>query len=92
MGKAFKKQIKTIENQREKKVEALKDLKPKDQTKAIESESISKDIYNRILEERIDEILKISREINFNNLIYNFNTPGISPIKFIKFKGPMHTF
>ena len=28
MGKAFEKQIKTIENQRQKHVDALKDLKP----------------------------------------------------------------
>ena len=39
MGKAFEKQIKTIEDQGEKQVEALKDLKPKEQTKAIEGES-----------------------------------------------------
>ena len=35
MGKAFEKQIKTIEDQGKKQVEALKDLKPKEQTKAI---------------------------------------------------------
>ena len=91
LGKAFLKQIKTIENQGEKQVEALKDLKLKKQTKAIENESISKDIYNKILEKRTDEILKMSKEISFNNLIYNFKTPGISSINFIKFRGPMHT-
>ena len=91
LGKAFDKQIKTIENQGEKQVAALKDLKPKEQTKEIESESISKDIYNRILEERMNEILKMSKEINFDNLIYNFKTPGISLINFIKFKRPIHT-
>ena len=32
------------------------------------------------------------REINFNNLIYNFKTPGISSINVIKSKGPMHTY
>ena len=35
LGKAFDKQIKTIEDQGKKQVEALKDLKPKEQTKAI---------------------------------------------------------
>ena len=35
LGKAFEKQIKTIEDQGKKQVEALKDLKPKEQTKAI---------------------------------------------------------
>ena len=35
MGKAFRKQIKTIEDQGEEQVEALKDLKPKEQTKQL---------------------------------------------------------
>ena len=74
LRKAFEKQIKTIEDQGEKQAEALKDLKPKQQTKAIESESISKDIFNQILEEKIDEIVNMSREINSNNLIYKFKT------------------
>ena len=59
LGKAFEKQIKTIEDQGKKQVEDLKGLEPK----AIESESnnkqsISKDIYNKILEKRMDEILE----------------------------------
>ena len=36
LGKAFEKQIKTVEDQREKQIYALKDLKPKEQTKSIE--------------------------------------------------------
>ena len=36
MGKAFEKQIKTVEDQGEKQIDALKDLKPKEQTKSIE--------------------------------------------------------
>ena len=32
LGKAFEKQIKTIEDQGEKRIKALKDLKPKEQT------------------------------------------------------------
>ena len=35
LGKAFEKQIKTIEDQGQKQVDALKDLKPKEQTKPI---------------------------------------------------------
>ena len=35
LGKAFEKQIKTIEDQGQKQVEALKDLKPEEQTKSI---------------------------------------------------------
>ena len=39
LGKAFEKQIKTIEDQGKKQIDALKDLKPKEQTKPIEDKS-----------------------------------------------------
>ena len=39
LGKAFEKQIKTIEDQGEKQIDSLKDLKPKEQTKPIEDKS-----------------------------------------------------
>ena len=39
LGKAFEKQIKTIEDQGKKQVDDLKDLKPKEQTKPIEDKS-----------------------------------------------------
>ena len=49
--------------------EKKEDLKPKEQTKAItyksdddnDKTSISKEIYDEMLEERIDEILKMSK-------------------------------
>ena len=40
----------------------------------------------------MDEIRKISREINYNKLIYHFTDQGIAPINVIKFKGPLSTF
>ena len=49
---------------------------------------ISKEIYDQILEERMDEI---SREINYNNLIYNFKG-SIPSINFATFGGPMYTY
>ena len=85
MGKVFEKQIKTIEDQGEKQTDALKDLKLKEQTKAItyksgddEKTSISKEIYDEILEERIHEILKMSKEINHGNLVYDSKGPNAS--------------
>ena len=39
LGKAFEKQIKIIEDQGEKQIDALKDLKSKEQTKPIEYKS-----------------------------------------------------
>ena len=45
-----------------------------------DSTSISKEIYDEILEERMNEILKISKEINYGNLVYDFigRTPSKS--------------
>ena len=93
LGKAFEKQIKTIEDQGKKQVDALKVLEPK----AIESGSnnkpvITKEIYDKILEERMDEILEMSREINYSNLVYEFKNSSISWISFIEFGGPMYTY
>ena len=39
LGKAFGKQIKTIEDQGKKQVDALENLKPKEETKSIEDKS-----------------------------------------------------
>ena len=56
-------------------------MKPEKQTKAITYKSdddntlISKEIYDDILEERMDEILKMSREINYSNLVYGIKGP-----------------
>ena len=52
---------------------------------------ITKEIYNKILEERMDEILEMSRKIYYNNLVYNFKGPT-SPISFTKFGGPLYTY
>ena len=77
MGKAFEKQIKTIEDQGKKQTDALKDLKLKQQTKATEGKSdnklsMQKENYDRLLSERVDKIRKIRGEINYNKLIYRF--------------------
>ena len=66
MGKAFEKQIKTIEDQGKKQLKALEYLKPKEQTKAIEDKSddkllTQKETYNKLLNEIMTEIQKISR-------------------------------
>ena len=55
LGKAFEKQIKAIEDHGQKQVEALNDLKPKEQTKTIADKSddeflTKKDTYNRLFD------------------------------------------
>ena len=61
LGKAFEKQIKTIEDQGQKQVEALKKKAIND--KSDNNPAISKEIYDKLLEERMYEILGISRKI-----------------------------
>ena len=91
LGKAFEKQIKTIEDQGQKQIDALKVL----ELKAIESESNNKPVttqetYDKT-EERMDEILKMSNKIDFDELIYNFKGPT-HPINVGKFGGAMYIY
>ena len=51
---------------------------------------MQKETYNKLLNERMTEIHKISREIDYKQLIYYFKTSVISPINFIIFRGPLH--
>ena len=56
MGKAFEKQIKTIEDQGKKQVDALENLKLKEETKPIEDKSNNQpkatDIFNELINKR----------------------------------------
>ena len=99
LGKAFEKQIKATEDQGKKQVDALKDLKnnKQKQAKAIEDKSDDKPSmqekkFNRLLDERMDEIQKIGKEFDLNNLTYYFISPNIAQINFIRFRGPLHVF
>ena len=92
LGKGFEKQTKTIKDQGKKQIDALKVLEPK----AIKSGSNNKpvktkEIYDKILEERMDEILKMRKKINFNNLTYNFKGQTAS-INVGNFGGPMYIY
>ena len=56
LGKAFEKQIKTIEDQGKKQVDALENLKPKEETRPIEDKSNNKSkatiIFNDLINKR----------------------------------------
>ena len=56
LGKAFEKQIKTIEDQEQKQVDVLETLKPEEETKSTENKSNNqqkaKVIFNKLIEER----------------------------------------
>ena len=76
LGKAFKKQTKTIEGQGKKQVKAIQDNKQlvninddndcKDKLLHSKEREIFKDIYNK----RYDEIEEINNKIDYNNLNY----------------------
>ena len=92
LGKAFQKQIKTIEDQGKKQVDALKVLEPKASKSGSNNKPvITKEIYDKIFEERMDEILKMREKIDFSNLTYNFKGQTAS-INFGKFEGPMYIY
>ena len=86
LGKAFEKQIKTIEDQGEKQVEALKDLK--DHREQLVNVNVNDDyedkllhskereIFRKIYKKRLDKIEELSKKIDDNNLILTTLSTG----------------
>ena len=72
MGKAFGKQIKAIEDQREKQTDALKDLKLKEQTKSIEDKfnipSKPTIIFNELINKRKKIMSELYDSVDYDNL------------------------
>ena len=72
LGKAFEKQIKTIEDQGKKQVKAIQDkqiinnVSYKDKLLLSKEREIFKDIYNK----RLDKIEELNNKIDYNNLEY----------------------
>ena len=79
LGKAFDKQIKTIEDQGKKQVDALKDLKPKEQTKPIEDKSNNQSkatiIFNDLISKRKKIMSELYDSIDYNNLNFEYVGP-----------------
>ena len=48
--------------------------------------------FNRLLDERMDEMQKLGKEFDLNNLTYYFKSPNIAQVNFIRFRGPLHVF
>ena len=81
LGKAFDKQIKTIEDQGKKQVDALNTLRsdnkitikkyiydPKD-TPFI---SKQKELFNKLIDERLEKIIDLDEKVNRDDLIYKY--------------------
>ena len=76
LGKAFGKQIKTIEDQ------VLKNLKPK-QLEAIKYNKNVDKSFDDFFNKRMAEIRDLSKKINFNNLTYRVSSKYLNLINFI---------
>ena len=94
LGKAFKKQIKTIEYQGEKQIKTLevheKQLVKDNNEKQSSMHSKQKEIFEEIANanKRLEEIHDLSIQIDFNNLTYRYQG-NTAPKNFIGFKGSL---
>ena len=79
MGKAFEKQIKTIEDQGKKQVDALENLKPKEEAKPIEDKSNNQlkatIIFNELINKRRKIMSKLYDSVDYNNLKFEYAGP-----------------
>ena len=85
MGKAFEKQIKTIEDQGKKQVDALENLKPKEETKPIKDTSNNQSratiIFNDLINKRKELMNKLYDSVDYNNLKFEY----VGPTKDVNF-------
>ena len=90
LGKAFEKQIKTIEDQGEKQIKALKghgkQLVKYGDEKESSTNSKQKGISEEIGSNRMEEIQDLSKQTDFDHLIVRYKGKT-SPKNFIAFKG-----
>ena len=79
MGKAFGKQIKTIENQGQKQIKAIQnqgqiktikryDYSDKDSPLILKQD----EIFNKLVDERLDEIIILDEKVNTVDLIHKY--------------------
>ena len=85
MGKGFEKQIKTIEDQRQKQVDALENLKPKEQAKPTEDKSDNQSKASIIFDNLINKRKKIMSESYYSIDCSNLNFEYVRPTKDVSF-------
>ena len=84
MGKVFEKQIKTAQDQGQKQVEALKNLKLKEQTKPTEGKSNNQSraaiIFNDLISKRKSIMNELYERVDKNKLKFEYvdNTKDVS--------------
>ena len=97
LGKAFEKQIKTIEDQREKQIKAIQDqgqvktIKKYDYDDDEDTPFISKqkEIFNELVDERLEKITDLDKKVNSDDLIYRYKG-NTADAKFDKFDNALN--
>ena len=98
LGKAFDKQIKTIEDQGKKQIDALNTLKSGNKITiekyAYDPEDIpfiskQKEIFNTLVDERIEKITDLDEKLNHNDLIYRYKGK-VADTKFNEFDNALN--
>ena len=79
LGKAFEKQIKTVEDQGKKQIDALENLKSKQETKPTEdksnNQSRTKVIFNELINKRKELMSELHDRVDYNNLKFEYVGP-----------------
>ena len=95
MGKAFDKQIKTIEDQGKKQVDALENLKLKEETKPTEdkpnNQSRATDIFNELINKRKELMSELYDSVDYNNLKFEYVGPT-NDVSFYEYKDSKELF
>ena len=95
LGKAFEKQVKTIEDQGKKQVNALENLKPKKETKLIEDESNNRSkatiIFNELINKRKELMSELYDSVDYNNLKFEY-VGLIKDVRFYEYKDSKKLF
>ena len=95
LGKAFEKQIKTIENQGKKQVDALENLKLKEETKPTEDKSSNPPktviIFDDLINKRKELMSELYDSVDYNNLKFEYVGP-INDVSFYEHKDSKELF
>ena len=91
LGKSFEKQIKSIEDQGEKQIKAIQDQRQVKTIKKYDYDdedtpfiSKQKEIFNELVDERLEKITDLDKKVNSDDLIYRYKG-NIADAKFDKF-------
>ena len=80
LGKAFEKQMKAIEHQSKKHINALENLKPKEETKPIDDKSNNQSkatiIFNELINKRKDLMKELYNSVDYNNSKFEYVGPS----------------